>query len=112
MYFRGLLRIYRAATVIYIEAYCEYYFGAFTRNLNAPRLDPELYTDNPILDDLGINYASAMAGAGAVGLDYVKKKFTMGVQYRLVQPGFRTLGSNYLLSDVEQITRNIFDRLG
>ncbi len=79
-------------------------FGAFTRNLNAPRLDPELYTERPILDELGINYATSVAGAGAVGLDYVKKKFTMGVQYRLVQPGFRTLGSNYLLSDVEQIT--------
>lgn len=79
-------------------------FGAYTRDLNAPRLDPDLYQERPVLDDLGINYATSVAGAGAVGLDYVKDKFTMGVQYRLVQPGFRTLGSNYLLSDVEQIT--------
>ncbi len=78
--------------------------GAYTRDLNAPRLDPDLYTDRPIVGELGFNYASNVAGAGAVALDYVKDKFTTGVQYRLVQPGFRTLGANYLLSDVEQIT--------
>lgn len=78
--------------------------GAYTRDLNAPRLDPEAYSGRPLVDDLGFNYASNVAGAGTVGLDYVKDKFTAGVQYRMVQPGFRTLGANYLLSDVEQVT--------
>ncbi len=78
--------------------------GGYTRDLNAPRMETTIHSENPVLGDLGINNASTLAGAGVVGLDYVKKKFTMGVQYRLVQPGFRTLGANYLLSDVEQIT--------
>lgn len=78
--------------------------GAYTRDQEAPRMDDDFYTENPLVEDLGFNYASNVAFAGAVGLDYVKNKFTTGVLYRLVQPGFRTLGSNYLLSDVEQIT--------
>ncbi|MEZ4758083.1 MAG: hypothetical protein R2817_14740 [Flavobacteriales bacterium] len=78
--------------------------GAYTRDLNAPRLDEDIYADQPIVGELGFNYASNVAAAGTVGLDYVKDKFTSGVQYRMLQPGFRTLGANYLLSDVEQIT--------
>lgn len=73
------------------------------------RLDPLESIDSRLADaadNLNINTSSNASYAGSAGLQYKNDYFTTGVKYRYVQSGFRTLGTNYLLSDIEMITVN------
>jgi len=80
--------------------------STFTHDL---RIDSIESSDNNITEAasfLNLNASSNAALAGSAGLQYKNNIFTAGVKYRYVQSGYRTLGTNYLLSDVEMITIN------
>lgn len=57
-------------------------------------------------ENLNINSSSNAAFGGSTGLNWKNKYFSTGLKYRYVQSGFRTLGTNYLLSDIEMLTIN------
>ena len=82
--------------------------SGFTRNMNAPSFSDTLDTSfgSRVLDRLNANTSSNAAFAGTTGLQYKAKYYSLGVKYRYVQPGYRTLGTDYLLSDLEMITLN------
>lgn len=81
--------------------------SGFTRDLRAPDFsDSEDLQTNSLLRKFNANTSSNAAIAGSTGLQYKGKFFTTGVKYRYVQGGYRTLGANYLLSDLEMITLN------
>lgn len=81
--------------------------SGFTRDLRAPGFtESSENQDNSLLDKFNANTSSNAAVAGSTGLQYKGKLFTTGVKYRHVQAGYRTLGANYLLSDLEMITIN------
>ena len=80
--------------------------STFTHDL---RVDPIESSDNNITEAaeiLNLNASSNAALAGSAGLQYKNNIFTAGLKYRYVQSGYRTLGANYLLSDLEMITIN------
>lgn len=80
--------------------------SGFTRNLRAPDFSETAEESSSLLDRLNANTSSNAAVAGSSGLQYKGKLFTTGVKYRYVQAGYKTLGANYLLSDLEMVTIN------
>ena len=80
--------------------------SAFTRDLRAEQVDDIGGIGGGIADYLNVNTTSNAAYAGSAGLEYKNQLFSLGGKYRYVQSGFRTLGANYLLSDLEMITIN------
>lgn len=80
--------------------------SVFTHDLRADSIES---SDNNLTEAanlFNLNSSSNAAFAGSAGLQYKNNIFTAGLKYRYVQAGFRTLGTNYLLSDVEMITIN------
>jgi len=77
--------------------------SAYTRNLRSPELD-DVEVGRGAIDFFRINQSSNAAYAGNTSLSYRAKTFNAKLNYRYVQSGYRTLGANYLLSDVEMIT--------
>lgn len=80
--------------------------SGFTRDLRAPDFSESADQSSSLLDRFNTNTSSNAAVAGSTGLQYKGKLFTTGIKYRYVQAGYRTLGANYLLSDLEMITIN------
>jgi len=78
--------------------------SAFTRDLTAPDIDLEQSAAGRSLKAWDINQSSNAAAAARAALNYKKEFFSFGIDYRYVQNGYRSLGVNYLLSDV-QFTR-------
>lgn len=77
----------------------------FTRNQGAPGVDVTttgLLQD--ILDFISPNISTNVAGAGSAEMAYREKNFNLGLEYRYVEEEYRTLGLNYLIDDLEQIT--------
>lgn len=87
--------------------------SGYTRDMNASPFSDSL--DNSfgsrLMDKFNVNTSSNAAFAGTTGLQYRAKLYSVGVKYRYVQPGFRTLGTDYLLSDLEMITLNASTQL-
>ncbi len=80
--------------------------SGFTRDLRAPDFTENPEQSSSFLDRFNANTSSNAAVAGSTGLQYKGKLFTTGIKYRYVQAGYKTLGANYLLSDLEMITIN------
>lgn len=82
--------------------------SGYTRNLNALAFSEVSENGYGIglLEKLNVNTSSNAALAGTTGLQYKADLYTLGVKYRYVQSGYRTLGTDYLLNDVEMITLN------
>lgn len=86
----------------------DYDLGAsiFTRDLRAQEFSDTESPGLSLLDQFNNNISSNAALAGKTGIRYNGKLFNAGIKYRYVQAGYRTLGANYLLSDLEMITLN------
>lgn len=86
----------------------DYDLGAsiYTRNLKANDFSEDDAFGMGLVDKFNVNLSSNAAWAGTTGLQYKGDLFTTGIKYRYVQAGYRTLGANYLLSDLEMITLN------
>ncbi|MCA1763640.1 MAG: hypothetical protein ABR574_00650 [Cryomorphaceae bacterium] len=78
--------------------------SAFTRNLNATALDLTSGTLSDFRNLADINQSSNVAGAANTALRYRNGAYNAGLEYRYIQPGYQSLGVNYLLSDLEMIT--------
>lgn len=78
--------------------------STFTYDLTANPIDSADGQYGEAAGKLNVNSSSNAAYAGSAGLQYKNELFSTGVKYRYVQSGFRTLGVNYLLSDIEMIT--------
>ena len=52
------------------------------------------------------NISTSFNYAGETGLTFRQKYYSIGAKYRRVMPDFKTLGSEYILSDLEAITIN------
>lgn len=83
----------------------------FTRDLRVEKFEGTDLPDSDFMDRLNVNGSSNAAYAGSTGLQYQNERYTAGVKYRYVQAGYRTLGANYLLSDLQMITVNASTRL-
>ncbi len=81
--------------------------SAYTRDLQSPEFDTEVQALQRFGNFLNINRSSNIAAALNTGLQYQHKNLNTGIQYRQIQPGYRSLGVNYLLSDLEMITMNL-----
>lgn len=75
-----------------------------TRDLNAMPFEEESGFLGRLQRESHANMSSNVAGAADAGLKYTEGNYNFGVNYRHIQAGFHTLGSNYLLSDVEMVT--------
>lgn len=75
-----------------------------TRNLNAQLFDDAEGMIGNIQDWSRVNASSNLAGAARTSLRYTHGGYNLGIDYRYVQSGYKTLGANYLLADVEMIT--------
>lgn len=86
----------------------DYDLGAsvYTRDLRSQEFSDSDSPGRSFLDKFNTNTSSNAALAGKTGLQYKGKLFNAGIKYRYVQAGYRTLGANYLLSDLEMITLN------
>ena len=82
-------------------------FSAFSHNIRYPSIQ---IIDNSQYDWVNSvfnpNITSSFNYAGETDLTYRHKYFSIGTKYRRVMPDFKTLGSEYILSDVEAITVN------
>lgn len=85
--------------------------SVFTRDLNAPGFSESEAPAMSLTDKFKTNISSNAALAGKTGIQYSSKFFDAGLKYRYIQAGYRTLGANYLLSDLEMITLNAGTRL-
>ncbi len=82
-------------------------FSAFSHNIRYPSLD--LINDSKydwVHYAFNPNITSSFNYAGETELTYRYKYFSVGTKYRRVMPDFKSLGSEYILSDVEAITVN------
>ena len=81
--------------------------SAFSHNIRYPAIE---ISDNSAYDWVYAiftpNIATAFNYAGETDLTYRHKYFSIGAKYRRVMPDFKTLGSEYILSDVEAVTIN------
>jgi hypothetical protein len=82
-------------------------FSAFSHNIR--------YSSIEIIDNSKYNWVNSVFNpnisssfnyAGETELTYRHKFFSIGTKYRRVMPEFKTLGSEYILSDVEALTVN------
>jgi hypothetical protein len=80
--------------------------SVFTRDLRVDKLDDSELMANKLVQNLNVNASTNAAYAGSAGLQYKHKIYTTGIKYRYVQAGYRSLGANYLLSDLQMITVN------
>ncbi len=81
--------------------------SAFSHNIRYS--DVEVFADTKydwIKSIYNPNISSSFNYAGETGLTYRHKLFSLGAKYRRVMPDFKTLGSEYILSDLEAITVN------
>lgn len=78
--------------------------SAYTRNLNASALDITTGSLSGLDDFVDINQSSSVAGAANTALRYQNGGYNAALEYRYIQPGYQSLGVNYLLSDLEMIT--------
>lgn len=77
----------------------------FTRDQNSPEIDVNTTgTLQNIIDYISPNISTNVAGAGSAELSYREENYNIGLEYRYVEEEYRTLGLNYLIDDVEQIT--------
>jgi hypothetical protein len=81
--------------------------SAYTRDLRSPELESEEDALQRFGNFVNVNRSSNLAGAANAGLQYQFSNLNAGVQYRYIQPGYRSLGVNYLISDLEMITMNL-----
>jgi len=79
-----------------------------TENLEA--INPEEFQSN-IPSFLNANVSSHINYAGTSRLGYRRNKSNYGIEYRYVQDGYESLGLNYLLSDLQQISLNMQTQL-
>ena len=78
--------------------------SVFTQNMFATEYDMD---DLPkflgkMSDYLNINTSTSLALATDVGLEYKLKKFSAGLQYQRIDPGYKSLGTNFIRNDFEQ----------
>ncbi len=78
--------------------------GTYTRDLRVEEIENIGGLGGSISDYLDVNASSNAAFAASTGLEYKNQIFSLGGKYRYVQSGFQTLGTNYLLNDLEMIT--------
>lgn len=77
----------------------------FTRNQGSPAV--EVGTTGilqNIVDFISPNISTNVAGAGSAEMAYREENFNLALEYRYVEEEYRTLGLNYLIDDLEQIT--------
>ena len=83
--------------------------SAFTDNAFSSPID-EKDLDNPshakLLGRLNINQSSYFATAISSLIQYNEKNFSLGLQYRRIDPGYKSMGAYYFSGDVENITIN------
>jgi hypothetical protein len=82
-------------------------FSAFSNNIRYPSVqiinDDKYQWVNSIFNP---NISTSFNYAGETDLTYRHKFFSLGVKYRRVMPDFKSLGSEYILNDVEAVTVN------
>ena len=83
--------------------------SAYTDNVFASPID-EKDLKNPSyaknLEFLNVNQSSYFAYAISSQIQYMEKNFTLGLQYRRIDPGFKSMGAYYFTGDLENITVN------
>jgi hypothetical protein len=81
--------------------------SAFSNDIRAPEVS---ISEIEHLNWLNILYTPSLSTsvnyAGEASLNYSHKLFSIGGKYRRVMPDFNTLGSEYILNDLEAITIN------
>jgi len=55
---------------------------------------------------LDVNTSSSLTFAGNASLDWHIRKFSLGLQYKRIEPGFRSLGTNFIRDDYESYQIN------
>lgn len=78
----------------------------YTRDQRAPGFDNSDFPLGSLVDYLAPNISSNLAIAGKAGMQLNFTNWGLGLRYRLVQDQFRSLGTNYLIDDLEQYTIN------
>jgi hypothetical protein len=78
----------------------------YTRDIRSTQVGLEDLPLPSLVDYLQPNLSSNVAVAGKTSLELDFKHWGLGVQYRLVQDQYRSLGTNYLIDDLEQYTIN------
>jgi hypothetical protein len=83
--------------------------SAYTDNVFASPID-EKDLKNPSyakrLEFLKINQSSYFANAISSQIQYMEKNFTVGLQYRRIDPGYKSMGAYYFSGDLQNITVN------
>jgi hypothetical protein len=64
-----------------------------------------------VVNTLNVNSTSEYSTALTSTLNYNEKKFTVGLQYRRIDPNFQSFGAYYFNTDIENITINTKFRL-
>lgn len=82
--------------------------SVYTRDQNSPIVFDSI--DNPILDNLkgvlDVNGSSELYTALNVGIGYREKTYGIKVNYRRIEPDFKTMGAYFFANDVENWTVN------
>ena len=83
--------------------------SAFTDNVFTSPID-EKDLENPshagIMELLNVNQSSYFATAISSQIQYSEKNFSLGLQYRRIDPGYKSMGAYYFSGDVENTTIN------
>ena len=81
--------------------------SAYTDNVFASPID-EKDLENPSyakrLEFISVNQSSYFANAISSQIQYIEKNFTLGLQYRRIDPGYKSMGAYYFSRDLENIT--------
>lgn len=87
----------------------EFAISAYTDNVFASPID-ENDLKNPSnakrLEFLNINQSSYFANAISSQIQYMEKNFTVGLEYRRIDPGYKSMGAYYFSGDLENFTLN------
>ncbi len=82
--------------------------SAFSSDIRMPEKKTETYTYANNLGGLFTpRYSSSYNKAINTSLKYNAEKYSMGVSYKHIDPGYRSLGTTYLMNDVEDYTFNV-----
>lgn len=77
----------------------------FTRDTQFPREDP-ISIEKYMGALVNINGSSGLYWAGKMALQYSPEKFSLGLNYERINPGYATLGQYYANNDIETISIN------
>lgn len=86
----------------------EYSLSAFSNDIRMPERKMETYS---YLNNLGPiytpRYSTSINSAFKVGVNYQNEAYSVGVDYKYIEPGYKSLGTTYMSNDVEDILLNM-----